>query len=98
PELCNFDGNVGDTTPVGRYSPGGDSPYGGVDMSGNVWEWTESLYEQGKDWRVRRGGSWDHARNYARAAFRSYAFPDSRNLSFGFRVVVVRRPPSHHDL
>jgi formylglycine-generating enzyme required for sulfatase activity len=44
PELCNFDGNVNDITPVGRYSPQGDSPYGCADMAGNVWEWTQSLY------------------------------------------------------
>ena len=42
--LCNFDQNVKDTTPVGRYSPKGDSPVGCVDMAGNVMEWTRSLW------------------------------------------------------
>ena len=42
----NFDGNIGDTTPVQRY-PAGASPYGVLDMAGNVWEWTQSLW--GKD-------------------------------------------------
>jgi len=44
---CNFDHHPGGTTPVGRYSPQGDSPYGCADMAGNVWEWTRSLW--GKD-------------------------------------------------
>ena len=46
-DLLNFNRNVGDTTPVGQYSPKGDSPYGVADMAGNAWEWTRSLW--GKD-------------------------------------------------
>ena len=42
---CNSgEGGLRGTTPVGQYSPGGDSPYGCVDMAGNVWEWTLSLW------------------------------------------------------
>ncbi len=47
-QLCNFNMNVGDTTPVGSY-PAGASPCGALDMAGNVWEWTGSLW--GTDWR-----------------------------------------------
>jgi formylglycine-generating enzyme required for sulfatase activity len=48
---CNSEeGGPGDTTPVGQYSPGGDSPYGCVDMAGNVVEWTLSLW--GKEWEA----------------------------------------------
>lgn len=41
--------NIGETTPVGQFSPQGDSPYGCADMIGNIWEWTSSLW--GKDWQ-----------------------------------------------
>jgi formylglycine-generating enzyme required for sulfatase activity len=34
----------GATTPVGQYSPAGDSPYGCGDAAGNVWEWCSSLW------------------------------------------------------
>jgi len=42
--LCNFNLNVKDTTPVGQYSPQGDSPARATDMAGNVMEWTCSLW------------------------------------------------------
>jgi formylglycine-generating enzyme required for sulfatase activity len=32
------------TTPVTKYSPQGDSPYGVADLAGNVQEWVSSLY------------------------------------------------------
>jgi formylglycine-generating enzyme required for sulfatase activity len=45
PEKCNTEeGGLGKTTPVGQYSPAGDSPYGAADMAGNVWEWMSSLW------------------------------------------------------
>jgi formylglycine-generating enzyme required for sulfatase activity len=38
-KLNSRDSGPGDTTPVGQYSPGGDSPYGAADMAGNVLCW-----------------------------------------------------------
>jgi len=40
----------GQTTPVGHYSPGSDSPYHCSDMAGNVLEWTGTLF--GRDWEI----------------------------------------------
>jgi formylglycine-generating enzyme required for sulfatase activity len=83
-ELCNFEDNEGGTTPVGKYSPQGDSPYGGVDMAGNVYEWTASDYDA--DQKVLRGGSWLVKASLVRCAHRNRGHPDSPfNHSMGFR-------------
>lgn len=42
PELAFFGGYRGESVPVGRY-PKGRSPYGVMDMAGQVWEWTRSI-------------------------------------------------------
>lgn len=88
-KLCNFDRNVGQATPIGQYSPQGDSPYGCADMAGNVWEWCHSKdavypYQaddgrndaSGTDVRVLRGGSWSSNRNGMRCANRLGYAPD----------------------
>jgi formylglycine-generating enzyme required for sulfatase activity len=46
-DRCNAaPAGVGATTPVGTYSPHGDSRIGCGDMAGNVWEWTNTLWGQ----------------------------------------------------
>jgi serine/threonine-protein kinase len=83
PGLCNFDENVEGTTPVGMYSPAGDSPYGCADMAGNVREW---VLARG----VLRGGSWN--KGNARGANRYRNDPISTNDYYGFRCVVSAAP------
>ena len=49
------------TRPVGSY-PQGASPYGVLDLVGNVWEWTDSKQDDGRHWfSYLRGGSWYQA-------------------------------------
>jgi formylglycine-generating enzyme required for sulfatase activity len=105
-DKCN-NGEIGEgtTTPVGKYSPDGDSPYCCADMLGNVWEWCQSLYEhylnpaneredlntEGE--RVLRGGPCrDNVRTRIRCADRSKSHQTSKNAFFGFRVVMVPDP------
>jgi formylglycine-generating enzyme required for sulfatase activity len=99
--LNSAEGRPGDTTPVGRYSPGGDSPYGAADMAGNVWEWCHSLYkpypydpgggredEEAAGLRAIRGVSWYYAARNARAAYRFRSFPDYWDNDLGFRLAL----------
>ncbi len=83
---CNIDESGNDhTTPVKKYQEG-HSPYGCFDMAGNVWEWTDSWYDEGKEeFKVLRGSSWDDLRNAARCASRDGYSPEFRFSSYGFR-------------
>ncbi len=88
---ANYDDKVGRTTPVTQY-PKGASPYGVMDMAGNVWEWCLTEYETGNNnWagegtRVLRGGSW-HDSAWLRASFRDKVIPRSKYHNWGFRII-----------
>ncbi len=86
-ERANVRGaGIRDTTPVGRF-PTGKSPYGCVDMVGNVWEWTETAHDAAGRFLTLKGGSWYDVSSYARCAARFSARPDYRGSCVGFRCV-----------
>jgi formylglycine-generating enzyme required for sulfatase activity len=89
----------GDTVPVDAYSAGA-SPYGVMDMVGNVWEWTHTLYKEypykddGRESeeevgrRVLRGGSFNRDLRFTRCASRGNNVSDTRGYALGFRICV----------
>lgn len=65
---CNtVEGDVLDSAPVGSY-PDGKSPYGCYDMAGNVLEWTDTWYDEERNLRVVKGGSYYEPDFLARCA------------------------------
>jgi formylglycine-generating enzyme required for sulfatase activity len=75
------------TTAVCTY-PAGASPVGAWDMSGNIWEWTNSWFSAEQETRVVRGGSWLLIQGVARCATRLGRLPVTFVNYLGFRVVV----------
>ncbi|MFN8492368.1 MAG: SUMF1/EgtB/PvdO family nonheme iron enzyme [Caldilineaceae bacterium] len=98
---CNFNLNAGDTTPIDAHAQGA-SPYGCLDMAGNVWEWTNTRWVEHyadytervdkaldpSDPRVLRGGSFTSDVADVRCARRNWDYPDLKNFDVGFRVAL----------
>jgi formylglycine-generating enzyme required for sulfatase activity len=106
--LGNFAVNgycVGDTSQVGSY-PSGASPYGALDMAGNVWEWVSDWYQAdyyssqmswsnpsgptSGTYKVLRGGAWLNDWGFSRVSLRLWYLPPGRSDLLGFRCVHSR--------
>jgi serine/threonine-protein kinase len=101
-KLVNYNKSFGDTTVVSKF-PDGASPYGALDMAGNVWEWVNDWYDpeyysnsptgnpQGPPSaakRVLRGGAWNaEGALYIKTAYRHATEDYSNTISIGFRCV-----------
>jgi len=83
------------TSEIGSY-PGDISPYGALDMAGNVWEWVADWYTAypgnhtpneayGQKYRVLRGGSWVSNSLSLTTVARDYLHPAVGYESVGFR-------------
>ncbi len=101
--LLNFNSPAGDTASVGSYKFGA-SPYGVLDMAGNVTEWVADWYAAGYygispssnptgpatgQYRVLRGGSWHSDEYSVRSADRHWIEPDTRDITIGFRCALT---------
>ncbi|MCM8595760.1 SUMF1/EgtB/PvdO family nonheme iron enzyme [Accumulibacter sp.] len=75
--------------PVVGVFPGGDTPEGVSDLTGNVWEWTSSAYEAYpyRADRRREDPERTDARRVVRGAFRYVDVPGYRNHYLGLRLV-----------
>ena len=92
----NYDGegpcatvNPGFPVAVGRYESGA-SPYGVLDLAGNVWEWVADRYGDEPNRRVVRGGSCCSFFVPPRAANRNAWDPTYRDSDLGFRCAADR--------
>jgi formylglycine-generating enzyme required for sulfatase activity len=72
----------GDTTPVGQYTNGA-SPYGLLDMAGNVFQWTSTRYREGH--MTVKGSAWEDYGGVGRGASRHGRAITARHVIVGFR-------------
>lgn len=96
--LCNLGQSINKVRPIGQYR-GGASPYGVMDMSGNVLEWTSDWYQPypgneaitidyGQVFRVLRGGSFLSDAFDVRCSRRHYDAVENNRSDYGFRCAM----------
>lgn len=82
-----MENNLGHTTPVNNYLDGA-SPYGVMDMAGNIWEWQANFFDKDLLSLSLRGGSWKNDGYTARVTSRESMQPAFRFSDIGFRVAL----------
>jgi serine/threonine-protein kinase len=104
--LANYGDQIGDIVRVGSY-PENVSPYGALDMAGNVYEWVADYFsttyyassppsnptgpDSGK-YRVMRGGSWQLEMERLLTYEREVSQPSYGNSNLGFRCAMDANP------
>ena len=86
---------LGGTTPVGIFPQSKSVPFGLDDMAGNVWEWCDSVADEGEEQRILRGGSWSYHPRFTRSAYRFAKPADYRFSNVGFRILRDSEPAQH---
>lgn len=86
---------------VGSY-PCGASPYGAMDMAGNVWEWVSDIYTDPRPplelrWEpiergIIRGGAYGYGPDAARTWFQAFEDPSATCNDVGFRMAARAQP------
>ncbi len=90
---CGWYWRNGTPLPVGAI-PQNASPYGCLDMAGNIWEWTRSLYHPDvPHFHVVKGGSWGYSVHHTKCYVRSgcsIQIPsrEYRAQGTGFRLIA----------